>query len=608
MTGLRSKLWLGFGGLLLVLLSVSALSAIVLTRFSHTLEQAFSENYNSAVFCNNMKEALDGLNIRAQNLIWEKAMPGVNADDQRQRFDENLNRQLNNCTLPREKELSNRLADLWRKYQTAYARFEASGSNRVDFYVGGLLPQYNALRNVTQQIGDMNMSNMVSVDGRVKTTLLEVRRALLFSVVAGTMLAGLVVWATGSAVLRQLAALTRSARQIEAGDLDLQLFVSSRDEIGQLSAAFNSMTARLREFRREDHERLERSRQTTQLAIDSLPEAVFVVGPEGSVEIANRSALSHFGIVPGSNVVNLKIKWLTNLYEVVRADKTPVEPQGYQSAIQLFENGEERFLLPRAMPMLREDNALIGVTVILGDVTGLRRADEAKSNLVSTVSHELRTPMTSIRMALGLLAGGKLGQLNAKQEKLVTAAREDSDRLNRILENLMNMSRIEAGRAQFQFVAMAPRDILAQSVESLRPAFAEKGLQLEIETGPDLPEVSADNVAITSALSNLLSNAIKFTGAGGVVRVSCQRNGHGVEFTVADTGPGIEPQYRSRIFEKFFRIPSPSGPGGAGLGLAIAKEIIEAHGGKIECLDSGDSVGSVFRFILPLRNGSSSAA
>jgi signal transduction histidine kinase len=608
MSSLRTKLWMGFGGLLLILLTVSALSALVLTRFSNTLERVFRENYGSAVFCDNMKASLDQLNIRAQDLIWQTTPPAIDAQQQRQKFQENLDHQLGNLTLPREKELSNHLADLWNDYWNHYVKFENAEADRAELYRQDLLPRYEQLMQTAQSVADMNISNMISVDGRVKSTLVEVRNALLLSVVAGTLLSSLVVWVTGSAVLRQLAALTRSARQIEAGDLDLHLNVKSHDEIGQLAEAFNSMTERLREFRRVDHERLAASRQTTQLAIDSLPDGVFVIGPGGKIEISNRTAETYFGIRPGMYVADLKIKWLTNLHDTILADKKPIEPQGYQSAIQLFENGEEHFLLPRAMPMLNDRQNLIGVTVILVDVTRLRRADEAKSSLVSTVSHELRTPLTSIRMALGLLTGGKLGPLAPKQEILLGTAREDSDRLHRILENLLNMSRIEAGSAQFQFLPVLPREIIAAALQPLRPAFAEKNLELELDVPENLPAAPADSAAIASALGNLLSNALKFTPAGGKVRIVCRSETDCLAFTVADTGPGIPPQYQSRIFEKFFRVPRPAGPTGAGLGLAIAREIIEAHGGRIECANSENGDGAVFRFTLPLRREIPSAA
>ena len=140
-----------------------------------------------------------------------------------------------------------------------------------------------------------------STAGSSKPCLMCAMR-LLVLVIAGTVAAAVVVGAAGASILRPLAALTSSAREIESGNLDLILPVRSRDEIGVLSEAFNAMAAQLREFRRIDHDRLVRTQQTTQLAIDSLPDAVFIIGPDAKIEISNRTAREHFGIEPGLTV------------------------------------------------------------------------------------------------------------------------------------------------------------------------------------------------------------------------------------------------------------------------------------------------------------------
>jgi signal transduction histidine kinase/HAMP domain-containing protein len=601
MISLRHKLWLGFGALLLIVLLVSLLSFVVMTRYSRALERVLRENYDSALYCDQMKAAIDHLNLRALTLIWNPAHADqIDQAAEQARFDANLGDEFNNLTLPGEPEHTRHLADVWRQYQAGLDQLDAApAAQRPALYQSSLLPLFNDIHQTAQWISDANMSNLVSVDGQVKRTLLEVRNALLALAVAGVVAAAVVVGAAGTSILHPLANLTRSARQIESGDLDLDLTVRARDEIGILADAFNSMASKLREFRRLDHDRLLRTQQTTQLAIDSLPDAVFIVGPDGTVEISNRTARTHFGIDPGLRVEQLgrQLKWLLPIYDAVKHNQTLDQPSGYRSAIQLFEGGQERFLLPRAVPMIGAENRVIGVCVILVDVTRLRSADEARASLVSTVSHELRTPLTSIRMALNLMSNPQFGSLAAKQASLLEAARQDSDRLHRIIENLLNMSRVESGRAQFQFRSMSPAEIVANAVDPMRPAFASKQLVLAVSVAPRLPDVFADPAAIASALTNLLSNAMKFTPTGGDVSVSAEMDRDMVCFTVSDTGPGIPDQYADRIFEKFFRVPSKDGPSGAGLGLAIAKDIIEAHGGTIQ-LCRNKTPGSAFRIIL----------
>jgi len=282
----------------------------------------------------------------------------------------------------------------------------------------------------------------------------------------------------------------------------------------------------------------------------------------------------------------------------VTATHQAFEPEGYAAAIQLFDAGKERFLLPRAVPMLDERGELIGITVILVDLTALRHADELKSGLVSTVSHELRTPLTALRMAVLMLDEQKVGSLTAKQTTLLRTALVQSERLYQIIDNLLDMSRIESGRAQFDFRRTTPAQIIQAAIAAFRQGFAERNVALDADLPETLPDVMADPTYVGHVLGNLLSNALKFTPARGRVRVAAFAAPDSVAFVVADTGPGIAPQHSGRVFEKFFRVPQRSGPSGIGLGLAIAKEIVEAHGGRIS-FKNGAGGGAEFQFTIP---------
>jgi len=603
-TGLRTKLWFGFGGLLIILLIVSATSVVVLTRYSEVLEQLYHENYDSVRYCDAMKRSLEALNTQAMTLIWESAPPV--RQESEQRFSDNLKLELGNTTLPGEADRARELAAAWKQYIQSWNRFQAATADRDALYRREMLPSFQRLEALAQQISDMNMTNIMSVDGEVKRTLTEVRDAVLILVLAGTVISSAFVGGIGASILRSVRSITRSAREIERGNLDLVVEVNSRDEIGQLAAAFNAMAGRLRDFRKSDHDRLLRTQLTTQLAIDSLPDAVFVIGPAGEIEISNRTAERHFGITPGVAVTNLNLRWLTELCTRVQTERHAFETEGYRSAIQLFENQEERFLLPRAVPMLSSDGAVSGITVILVDVTRLRHADELKSGLVSTVSHELRTPLTSIRMGILMLGEEKLGPLTARQRKSLSAVRDDSDRLHRIIENLLSIGRIESGGERFQTRRMTAEEIVSPAVESMRLGFEEKNIRLSISIDHDLPAVMADPSCIELALNNVLSNALKFTPVRGEVAVTVHADASSLVFEVKDSGTGIPREHAARIFERFYRVPLRDGPSGAGLGLAISKEIVEAHGGRIWF--NSDGTGTAFSFALPVAPSSAQSA
>ena len=189
------------------------------------------------------------------------------------------------------------------------------------------------------------------------------------------------------------------------------------------------------------------------------------------------------------------------------------------------------------------------------------------------MSHELRTPLTAIRLANHLLLSDRIGSLSPKQTEVVMESRDNADRLQKIIENLLDMSRIEAGNTALDLVPTAPHVLVTEASDQVRGAAQERGLNLEVNVPVELPRVRADRARVSHVLLNLLNNAIRYTPAGGKILISAIAADGMVKFTVEDTGQGIPKAYRGRVFERFFRVPGQNGSG-VGLGLAIAREIV----------------------------------
>jgi signal transduction histidine kinase/HAMP domain-containing protein len=605
MKNLRAKLWLGFGGLLALLVVVSALSLGVINWYSHAIERVLSENYRSVVYGEKMLDALDRLTADAQDVTFA----GGARDDRfenrlalaKGQFRENLEREHGNITLPGEGRAEGLLRKDWTSYQSRLDGVLAPGigdTERRGQY-GDVLKARDAVKTATQKIIDMNLENMVTVNGHAREWAGWSETAVYLILGCGLILGTLLMALVGRWILRPLGTLTRSVREIEAGNLNLVVPVKSRDEVGQLAEAFNSMAAKLRAFRQTDQAKLLRTQQTTQLAIDSLPDAVAVINPDGVLEITNGAATRLFHLKPGNAVSALKMEWLTNLFSAVRDQQRAYEPQGYQNALQVFDGGTEKFFLPQGVPIRDAEGGgrLVGVTVVLIDVTRLRQIDEIKSSLVSTVSHELRTPLTGIRLANHLLLSDRIGALSAKQTEVVMESRDNADRLQRIIENLLDMSRIEAGTGVLELAPIAPHELAKEAADQVRSAAQEKGIDLQVNVPVELPRVRADRTRVVHVLLNLLNNAVRYTPAGGRITVAAAPAEDGmVEFSVRDTGQGISKAYEGRVFERFFRVPGQTS-NGVGLGLAIAREIIQAHGGAIQ-VQSQEGEGTTFRFTL----------
>jgi PAS domain S-box-containing protein len=438
---------------------------------------------------------------------------------------------------------------------------------------------------------------MSEANNRARAKAASARQRMYFLLFAGAMIAAGFIYFTGRWILRPITRLIDFTEQVAQGNLQLVIQSSSMDEIGRLSEAFNNMTARLREFRRSDQVKLMRIQRSTQQAFNSLPDTVALVDLEGKIEVATEAARETFGLKPQVQIQDISAQWMTALYNDALKSGRAVEGKDDYAVVQYFLKGEEHFFRPKAIPILDNEKQPVGIVLIFEDITQMRQQDDMKRGLISTVSHQLKTPLTSIRMALHLLLDEKVGALTEKQAELLIAARDDSDRLYNIIEDLLDISRIESGRAQINFRSISPQALVLIALESFQSSYLDHGVTLRMEVPDDLPEVWADKTRIDHVFSNMLSNALKYTASGGTVTVSAQASKELVSFSVSDTGRGIPAQYVSRIFDQFFRVPDTAAEPGAGLGLAIAKEIVEAHGGTIT-VDSCEGRGSTFTFTL----------
>jgi NtrC-family two-component system sensor histidine kinase KinB len=282
----------------------------------------------------------------------------------------------------------------------------------------------------------------------------------------------------------------------------------------------------------------------------------------------------------------------------VVAGRGPWQPHGFDEAVRLDQPDGARWFLPRATALHGEAGAVTGAAIVLQDVTRLMRFDELKNDLVATVAHEFRTPLTSLRMAIHLCVEEAAGPLGEKQADLLLAARQDCERLQGIVDDLLDLSRIQSGRVELQRRPVKARALLDDAAAAAREAATGAGLELTVRSGASGEEVHADAERIALVLSNLLANALRHTTRGGAVTLSALPAGGAVRFEVADTGEGIPSEYLDRIFDRFFSVPGRRA-GGVGLGLYLVREIVAAHGGEVGVW-SAPGEGSRFWFTLPL--------
>jgi signal transduction histidine kinase len=596
---LRRKLLLGFVGLLSVLAAAGYHGVARITRLGESIDVILRENFRSVVACQEMKEALDAMDAGALlTLLGEKDRGAAQIRGNLPKFEQALDAELRNITIPGEGEAAGRLRLLFGRYRDGIQTMtdpRLDHAARQAVYRTRLSPLHDEIRAVADEIQGMNRQSMTAMDRRARERAASARRQMVMILVGVTLVTALFLYGTGRWILRPIHRLIESTNEIRNGNLDLVLHGTSRDEIGQLSESFNEMAASLRELRRSGQAKMLRIQRSVQQAFDSLPDPIVVMDPDGRVEVSTAAARDGFGLRPDVYLQDLPHPWMIPVVD--RAIRTGRVSLSEEAPVQHFIGNDERFWLPRAIPILDGEQMPAGVVLVLADVTRQREQDELKRGVISTVSHQLKTPLTSIRMAVHLMLAEKIGVLTEKQVEVLLAARDDADRLNAILDDLLDISRIESGRAAMAFRPVSPA-LLAQSVaEPFRSVARDGGITLELAVPDSLPEAWVDPARITNVFDNLLTNALKHTPAGGRVTLSATADDRFVRFRVADSGSGIPPQYMAHLFEPFFRVPGQESGTGIGLGLSIVKEIVEAHGGSVS-VESREGEGSIFIFTL----------
>jgi signal transduction histidine kinase len=603
---LQTKLLIGLLPTLAILVALGLWAIIMFLRLGWNIDVILRENYRSILAAEGMKEAIERMDSGLLFAVGGRDEHGRRQfDDNRPRFEKNLVIEENNITVEGEKELAESLRSLYREYMASSKRFFAlpaePAGRRSELYFGELLPRFDQIRKRADEVLALNQENMTAMDRRARNNAALSIRLMIGALIAAVALAVGAALLLSRSILRPIQAVTDGARALARGELDQIVPAASRDELGDLANAFNDMARTLREYRQSGTARLLRAQKSAQATVDSFPDPVVVVDPVGSVEHANRAARRLLGVAPAGEI---PMPWspaepLKALISDVLAGRGDHLPLSLEQAIPLSDQGQERYFLPRVVAIRTTGDELIGAAVALLDVTKFHLLDRLKTDMVATVSHELKTPLTSVQMAVHLLLEEVVGPLSPKQIELLLAAREDADRILTMINDLLDLTRIEQGRVRLDLEAVSARALVEEAVARFQPRAEVGGVALGSEVDADGAMVKVDRDRIEHVFDNLIVNAIQHTGRGGTIRVSAGADGERARFAVRDSGEGIPQEQLPRIFDKFYRVPTARHSGGAGLGLAIVREIVAAHGGQID-VTSEPGKGTTFTFTLPM--------
>jgi two-component system phosphate regulon sensor histidine kinase PhoR len=384
------------------------------------------------------------------------------------------------------------------------------------------------------------------------------------------------------AVTGPIGALTRSAERV-AGGGSARFEAGGPDETRRLGEALRTMSDRITGERR--HAESERDRLA--VLIDELGDAIIIASTDGHVERANRAATVLFG----APLLGRRLIDVVRDHEVI--DAITAARLDRESVAHVERTEPPRF--QRAVARRLADGELL---LVVQDLTNLRRLQTVRRDFVANVSHELRTPLAALKAMAETLEGGAIDDTGAARD-FVRRMRTEIDDLARLVEELLLIGRLESGQPVVAPTVVSAAALLDGARERLGPLAERARLRLVVDQPEQAPMVVADPERIGQVLANLVHNATKHTPSGGEIRLSAAADGKVVVFSVRDTGDGIAAGDVDRIFERFYKSDRSRADGGSGLGLSIAKHIVEAHGGVISAGSAGPGRGATFTFTLP---------
>lgn len=431
----------------------------------------------------------------------------------------------------------------------------------------------------------------------------------------------LVVVHLARVVMRPISEMTRAVQAIRRGDFSHRVVARREDELGRLGAGLNRMADELDEFRRTNVGEVIQAKETLEATLEALPDAVVVVGNDRRVTAANPRAIDALGATRDRPLADLPVPAATRdaIENVVQSatresietrtavDQPSTRVESAQApdagvdlsrAIELPIAGHSRRLLPRIVPI----GGKRGAVLVLSDVTDLARLDEMRLELVAVASHELRTPLTTMRMTLSMLQE-RASTYGDRDRELVATAMGGVEQLSGLVDEFLDLTRIEAGQLRLQWARLSIADLVRTTADSFATSCEQGKLSLDVSIASDMPaSIAGDPARLAMVVSNLLSNAVKYTPAGGRIAVRATARNGSIVVEIDDSGPGVPLEFRERVFDRFFRVEQTRDAAftaaGAGIGLYIARQVIEAHGGTIAC-EASPLGGARFVATLP---------
>ena len=571
---IKTKITLGVGLLFILILLLGLVGGIYINALKADTENILVANYNTLDYARKMLVEMDLSN--------EKSL---------ENFEENLVAQEHTITEIGELEVTQQLRAFFNTFKLNPADSLLKPRMRKEIY----------------KLMEMNMhaiqrkSEHAQETAEFATFWIAATATLCF-LIAFTLLINL-----PSNIADPINELTNSIKQIADKKYSERVHFETHNEYGDLARSFNIMAEKLQEYNNSNLSKLMMEKKRIETLVNNMHDPVLGLDEQMNLIFVNEEATQIIGLKQ-PDLIGKPAKELALQNDLIRALVQDIGQPEQESKtkktnpIKIYADGKESYFEKQNLqisitPTAEKDKVVIGHVIILRNITEYKELDFAKTNFIATLSHEFKTPIASIKLSLQLLENEQIGSLNAEQKQLVEGIQEDATRLLNITGELLNISQVESGNMQLSILPAAPLEMLQYALNATKVQAEQKKIKFELHYPENLPEVLADHEKTSWVLTNLIANAIQYSHENDTIHVSIVPQNDQLQFLIKDTGTGIAPQYKNKIFDRYFRAPGARKEG-TGLGLAISKEFIEAQGGTI-AVESTLGVGSTFCVSMP---------
>lgn len=391
----------------------------------------------------------------------------------------------------------------------------------------------------------------------------------------------------------------------EIGKQYAQMLDEREKKLKHVEEKFTMVNQKLETVNR-NYKQVKQEKKQTEAVVRSIADGLIVVNEKGETLLINPAAEKLLGVKKDEFVGKSVLSAAKEEQLITLA--TPLEGSEEREITVNSQNDQTKRVLRQSTAVIEnEAGQTMGMVSVLTDVTKQKELEEMKNKFISNVTHELRTPLAAIKESVNLLLDKMVGPVSEEQDKVLSIAKRNIQRLARLIDNVLDISKLEAGRMELKVASFRLDDFVNHNVKTFDAWAKSKVITLETKLPPEPVQLELDQDRMSQVMTNLIGNAMKFTPQGGRITVEAKWAALGendtvqaLEISVADTGPGIPEQEREKIFQKFSQGSAKPVDkiSGTGLGLSISKEIVELHGGRI-WVTSEEGVGSKFSFIVP---------